>query len=92
MIPNSNTDFKSSLNSMKVDIEDSIKEHNKYGGWDGSIYNVSTVLAISLSAIASIFTNELGELARIFTGITAIIIALDRSLNWGGEDGFTIDR
>ena len=76
-------DYKKGLESLEAKIDASIKEHNKYGTLDGWIYNGSTIVAIILSSVASFFADELEGYLKLLTGVTAIIIALDRSLNWG---------
>lgn len=75
-----NYDFK----SLRADVSKSVDEHNSYGGWDGTLYNASTILSITLAALASLLPID-SKYLKILSGMAAIIIAIDRSLNWGAR-------
>ena len=69
---------------LRKEINDSIAEHNKYGGWDGVIYNSTTILAIVMTSLAALLPIDVFYL-KIISGIAAMLIAVDRALNWGAR-------
>jgi hypothetical protein len=70
---------------LRKEISESVKEHNKYGGWDGLIYNSTTVLAIVMTSLAALLPNLGVFYLKIISGIAAMLIAIDRALNWGAR-------
>lgn len=74
------------FSDLKKEIKTSIDEHTKFAGWDGTIYNVTAVLAILLTSLAALLPSSIGTLyPKIISGIAAILITVDRALNWGGR-------
>jgi len=69
---------------LRKEINDSVLEHNKYGGWDGVIYNSTTILAIVMTSLAALLPIDIFYL-KIISGIAAMLIAIDRALNWGAR-------
>ena len=70
------------FSNLKVNIKNSVDEHDKYGSWDGLVYNSTTILAVSLSSLAALLPIQ--ELyVKILAGISALLITVDKALNWG---------
>lgn len=69
---------------LRKEINDSVAEHKKYGGWDGFIYNSTTILAIVMTSLAALLPIDIFYL-KIISGIAAMLIAIDRTLNWGAR-------
>ncbi len=73
------------LKDLKRQIIESVKEHSTHQKWDSFLYNASVIIAIILSAGASFMVDYHQDLAKILSALAAIVIAIDRSLNWGAR-------
>lgn len=74
------TDFS----KLRDEITISAGEHSKYGGWDGIVYNSTTIVTIIMTSLAALLDVDVFYL-KIISGIAAILIAIDRVLNWGAR-------
>lgn len=72
------------FDTIKKQISDSINEHNRTQTLDAILYNGAVFLAITATSSAAMFANNLG-LAKILSGIGALLVALERALSWGGR-------
>ena len=70
---------------LKKQVNASVKEHSTHQLWDSILYNGSVIIAIVASAAATFLIDDTPYIAKILTALTAIVIAIDRSLNWGGR-------
>jgi hypothetical protein len=73
------------FSELKVQLNKSVSEHNEKQSLDGFLYNGSVIAAILCSSIASQFVDKFPDWAKILSVAAAIIIAIDRALNWGGR-------
>jgi hypothetical protein len=78
-------EIKYNFSKLREEINVSVSEHNKFSGWDSTIYNATTILAIILTSAAALFPTADPYYLKIMSGIAAILIAIDRALNWGGR-------
>lgn len=70
--------------TLRQQVLSSADEHNKYGSWDALLYNSATIIAIVLTSLAALLPIEVKYL-KIISGLSAILIVLDRTLSWGAR-------
>lgn len=73
------------LNELKEQVRESVNEHSSSQTIDGLWYNSSVIAAILSSSFATFLIDDCPFVAKILTALSAIIIAIDRSLNWGAR-------
>lgn len=70
---------------LRKQVNESISEHNGNQSLDGFLYNASVIAAILCSSIASLLVDTFPSWAKGLSLATAVIVAIDRTLNWGAR-------
>lgn len=70
---------------LRQQINTSVTEHNRNQSLDGFLYNFFVILAIVLSALASLLVDSYPIGAKILSLSAAVVVAIDRALNWGAR-------
>lgn len=73
------------LADLKTQVNDSVAEHSRHQTWDSILYNGSVIIAIVASSAATFLIDDAPQIAKVLSAIAAIVIAIDRSLNWGAR-------
>ena len=70
---------------LRKQVNDSVSEHNSNQSLDGFLYNSSVILAIFFSSISSLLVDSYPIWAKVLSLSTAVVVAIDRALNWGAR-------
>lgn len=73
------------LEKLRVEVSKLVAEHETQQGFDAILYNGSVIFAIAFSSAATFLSEEWHFAAKILSALTAIIIAIDRSLAFGAR-------
>ncbi|MDJ1473544.1 hypothetical protein [Xanthocytophaga flava] len=79
--------MSNNFDSLKEQIKESIQEHKYHQSLDAYTYNTSVLVAITATTVATLLPPTIDYIwfVKILSGIAALLIALDRSLNWGAR-------
>lgn len=73
------------FSALQLLIKERIDSHDKYETIDGMTYNTLTIFAISLASIATFIPDGVPQIIKALSGLSALLIALERSLSVGGR-------
>jgi hypothetical protein len=73
--------------SLKKYVDDGVKEHDHYQSQNAYLYNYLIVIAIICTSSAAILPLNPDDtwITKLLAGVGAIIISLDRALNFGSR-------
>ena len=73
------------FNDLKNQITESVNEHNTLQSRDGFLYNGAVIIAILFASSATFLFDYCPLWAKSLSLLSAVIIAIDSSLNFGAR-------